>query len=264
MMAIQEEQQPRWILVGIFWAFVCVFAVSHAFVFRDSSVLCGCWCLRYFLWEIFTIFYENEVRLWLPLSLAPPAWFLENSVRAMTDSCPEQKNILQMLLRRETFPGRDPYCRGNQKALHPKRAVECWTETDSIINCAAMYCPLRPAPRSTIAAAFSPDGELLASTQCVSRLFYKSFNKSFTYVHNSFTGVLQMFHTCSQQVCSCFKTRLRLFYNCFTTVLQDFYTTVGPSCSNPHRSLSSAYKKSFWEELRFRECYYINLQHSSI
>lgn len=30
-----------------------------------------------------------------------------------------------------------------------------------------MYCPLRPAPRSTIAANFSADGKLLASTQYV-------------------------------------------------------------------------------------------------
>ena len=31
-------------------------------------------------------------------------------------------------------------------------------------RCAAAYVPLRPSPRSTIAAAFSPDGTRLAST----------------------------------------------------------------------------------------------------
>ena len=34
----------------------------------------------------------------------------------------------------------------------------------------AMYCPLFPPPRSTIAAAFSPDGKALASTQYVTVL----------------------------------------------------------------------------------------------
>ena len=38
-------------------------------------------------------------------------------------------------------------------------------EAESLRNCTAKYCPLQPAPRSTIAAAFSPDGTILASTQ---------------------------------------------------------------------------------------------------
>eukprot|EP00959_Pyramimonas_sp_CCMP1952_P033877 710917-Pyramimonas_sp.AAC.1 len=89
---------------------------------------------------------------------------------SMMDSSSEQKseqNILQILMRRETFPGRDPYCRSSKRAIDTNRGVGCWSETDSLQRCVALYCPLRPAPRSTIAAAFSPDGELLASTQCV-------------------------------------------------------------------------------------------------
>eukprot|EP00873_Tetraselmis_striata_P042308 jgi/Tetstr1/462572/TSEL_007558.t1 len=39
-----------------------------------------------------------------------------------------------------------------------------WVESDFLRRCSATYCPLRPAPRSTIAAAFSADGTLLAST----------------------------------------------------------------------------------------------------
>ena len=39
-----------------------------------------------------------------------------------------------------------------------------WVEQDSLRNCAAVYCPLNPPPRSTIAACFRPDGAELAST----------------------------------------------------------------------------------------------------
>ncbi|KAL6643399.1 hypothetical protein ACP70R_018956 [Stipagrostis hirtigluma subsp. patula] len=39
-----------------------------------------------------------------------------------------------------------------------------WAESQSLHRWTAMYCPLVPAPRSTIAAAFSPDGRTLAST----------------------------------------------------------------------------------------------------
>ena len=38
-------------------------------------------------------------------------------------------------------------------------------EADSLQHLSARYCPLMPPPRSTIAAAFSPDGKTLASTQ---------------------------------------------------------------------------------------------------
>ena len=39
-----------------------------------------------------------------------------------------------------------------------------WAEADALRHCVASYSELRPPPRSTIAAAFSPDGETLAST----------------------------------------------------------------------------------------------------
>ncbi|XP_062198906.1 uncharacterized protein LOC133901567 isoform X2 [Phragmites australis] len=39
-----------------------------------------------------------------------------------------------------------------------------WAESQSLHRWSAKYCPLVPAPRSTIAAAFSPDGRTLAST----------------------------------------------------------------------------------------------------
>jgi activator-of-BECN1-regulated-autophagy protein 1 len=48
-----------------------------------------------------------------------------------------------------------------------RAALQSWLEESSLRGCTASYCRLHPAPRSTIAAAFSPDGALLASTQCV-------------------------------------------------------------------------------------------------
>lgn len=38
-------------------------------------------------------------------------------------------------------------------------------ESESLQRLSANYCALLPPPRSTIAAAFSPDGKTLASTQ---------------------------------------------------------------------------------------------------
>ena len=43
----------------------------------------------------------------------------------------------------------------------------CRVEAESLRHFSAKYCPLLPPPRSTIAAAFSPDGKTLASTQWV-------------------------------------------------------------------------------------------------
>jgi hypothetical protein len=41
-----------------------------------------------------------------------------------------------------------------------------WAEQDFVQrHCSAQYANLHHHPRSTIAAAFSPDGELIASTQ---------------------------------------------------------------------------------------------------
>jgi hypothetical protein len=53
------------------------------------------------------------------------------------------------------------------EATDAKRALISWLEAESLRHCTAKYCTLEPAPRSTIAAAFSPDGNTLASTQYV-------------------------------------------------------------------------------------------------
>ena len=42
--------------------------------------------------------------------------------------------------------------------------LRSWAESDALRHCRATYSELRPAPRSTIAASYSPDGTLLAST----------------------------------------------------------------------------------------------------
>ncbi|KAM7521766.1 hypothetical protein LguiA_011668 [Lonicera macranthoides] len=45
-----------------------------------------------------------------------------------------------------------------------RRQLLSWAEAESLRHLSAKYCPLVPPPRSTIAAAFSPDGRTLAST----------------------------------------------------------------------------------------------------
>ncbi|KAH9650539.1 WD REPEATS REGION domain-containing protein [Citrus sinensis] len=45
-----------------------------------------------------------------------------------------------------------------------RRGLASWVEAESLHHLRPKYCPLSPPPRSTIAAAFSPDGKTLAST----------------------------------------------------------------------------------------------------
>ncbi|KAL5699521.1 hypothetical protein ACHQM5_030408 [Ranunculus cassubicifolius] len=52
------------------------------------------------------------------------------------------------------------YC----QSMDAKHALISWVESESLRHLSAKYCPLVPPPRSTIAAAFSPDGRTLAST----------------------------------------------------------------------------------------------------
>ncbi|KAK9281444.1 hypothetical protein L1049_004346 [Liquidambar formosana] len=49
-------------------------------------------------------------------------------------------------------------------ARDPRHGLISWVEAESLRHLSAKYCPLVPPPRSTIAAAFSPDGRTLAST----------------------------------------------------------------------------------------------------
>lgn len=52
----------------------------------------------------------------------------------------------------------------SEVAIDAKLGLLSWVEAESLRHLSAKYCPLLPPPRSTIAAAFSPDGKMLAST----------------------------------------------------------------------------------------------------
>ncbi|GMP77658.1 hypothetical protein CsSME_00033856 [Camellia sinensis var. sinensis] len=51
-----------------------------------------------------------------------------------------------------------------EAARDARLGLVSWVEAESLRHLSAKYCPLLPPPRSTIAAAFSPDGKTLAST----------------------------------------------------------------------------------------------------
>ncbi|KAI7750137.1 hypothetical protein M8C21_008165 [Ambrosia artemisiifolia] len=95
---------------------------------------------------------------------------------------PRSRNVLQMLSKREIAPrfkkcvprrhrGRNfdlnnrTYVKPNsESARDSRRELLSWVEAESLGCLSAKYCSLTPSPRSTIAAAFSPDGKILAST----------------------------------------------------------------------------------------------------
>ncbi|KAE8717693.1 Transducin family protein / WD-40 repeat family protein isoform 2 [Hibiscus syriacus] len=89
-------------------------------------------------------------------------------------------NVFQLLARREVSPRTKrssrklwvegsksrpdsfgPQCQATRDA---RSDLLSWVEAESLRHFSAKYCPLLPPPRSTIAAAFSPDGKTLAST----------------------------------------------------------------------------------------------------
>ncbi|KAF7804583.1 Activating molecule in BECN1-regulated autophagy protein 1 [Senna tora] len=55
-------------------------------------------------------------------------------------------------------------CSKNEVARDARSGLLSWVEAESLRHLSAKYCSLLPPPRSTIAAAFSPDGKVLAST----------------------------------------------------------------------------------------------------
>nr|XP_043635742.1 uncharacterized protein LOC122606917 [Erigeron canadensis] len=92
------------------------------------------------------------------------------------------RNVFQMLSKREIAPKIRKYMprkkgggtsdMNHRSVVKPKsqcaRDSRCelfsWVETESLQCLSAKYCSLMPSPRSTIAAAFSSDGKILAST----------------------------------------------------------------------------------------------------
>jgi activator-of-BECN1-regulated-autophagy protein 1 len=90
-----------------------------------------------------------------------------------------QRNIFDLLAQREISP-RTKHQAKNQWTKAPRsdagynelefwvtdaqHDLHYWAESQSLHCWCAKYCPLLPASRATIAAAFSPDGRVLAST----------------------------------------------------------------------------------------------------
>ncbi|KDP26445.1 hypothetical protein JCGZ_17603 [Jatropha curcas] len=106
-----------------------------------------------------------------------------NSVqsRASSNSLRSGRNAFCLLVRREICPStkhvpKRQWADASQwnansssvpktePARDAKRGLISWVEAESLRHLSAKYCPLVPPPRSTIAAAFSPDGRTLAST----------------------------------------------------------------------------------------------------
>lgn len=95
-------------------------------------------------------------------------------------STPNHSNVFRLLARREVSPrtrhsytklwGKaaknhvDSFGLRFEAARDARRSLISWVETESLQHLSAKYCSLLPPPRSTIAAAFSPDGKTLAST----------------------------------------------------------------------------------------------------
>ncbi|CAA2938760.1 WD40 repeat-containing [Olea europaea subsp. europaea] len=92
----------------------------------------------------------------------------------------KQSNVFQLLALREVSPRtkRSPRCfwgdtsrcqlessgLKREAGKDARQELLSWVEAQSLLHLSAKYCSLLPPPRSTIAAAFSPDGKTLAST----------------------------------------------------------------------------------------------------
>ncbi|KAL6517158.1 hypothetical protein OROHE_017864 [Orobanche hederae] len=100
-----------------------------------------------------------------------------NSLKELSSG---QSNVFKLLAQRELSPrtkrtpkqfrGKASRSRVDSSGLNSELAKDArqelrsWAEAESLRHLSAKYCPLVPPPRSTIAAAFSPDGKILAST----------------------------------------------------------------------------------------------------
>ncbi|CAA3009242.1 WD40 YVTN repeat-like-containing domain-containing [Olea europaea subsp. europaea] len=115
---------------------------------------------------------------------APPSTSSSQSILPPAGPTPhtnsERSNVFQLLARREVAPrtkrsprrfwGDTSRCNLESSGLKCEAAIDArqellsWVEAQSLLHLSANYCSLLPPPRSTIAAAFSPDGKTLAST----------------------------------------------------------------------------------------------------
>ncbi|GLT99275.1 hypothetical protein SLE2022_167210 [Rubroshorea leprosula] len=83
---------------------------------------------------------------------------------AQREVSPRTKHSLRKLWGEETKGRSDSFESRCQAARDAKHDLFSWVEAESLLHLSSKYCPLLPPPRSTIAAAFSPDGKRLAST----------------------------------------------------------------------------------------------------
>ncbi|KAL9237735.1 hypothetical protein vseg_012249 [Gypsophila vaccaria] len=112
-----------------------------------------------------------------PLSSRHPA--AASAPLPSNSSSTRSENVFNLLKRREVTPRTKRLTKrlwgdvkGNVDSLgqifeagrDARRGLISWVEAESFRHLSAQYCPLLPPPRSTIAAAFSPDGKTLAST----------------------------------------------------------------------------------------------------
>ncbi|XP_059652607.1 uncharacterized protein LOC132299799 [Cornus florida] len=105
---------------------------------------------------------------------------IPRAVPSLPNSKHSDRNVFQLLAKREISPrakhSSKKLWRENSKRHADSFGLRCeaardarhglvsWVEAESLRHLSAKYCPLLPPPRSTIAAAFSPDGRTLAST----------------------------------------------------------------------------------------------------
>ncbi|CAN1767018.1 Activating molecule in BECN1-regulated autophagy protein 1 [Linum perenne] len=113
--------------------------------------------------------------------LLPPDQNSLQSARSINSARGTGKNVLRLLGQREICPrgkhvpkkgwgeanrwnANSPSELKTEPSRDPRRDLISWVEAESLRHLSAKYCSLMPPPRSTIAAAFSPDGKTLAST----------------------------------------------------------------------------------------------------
>ncbi|GMH20069.1 hypothetical protein Nepgr_021910 [Nepenthes gracilis] len=83
---------------------------------------------------------------------------------AHREVAPQTKRSTKRLWEESSKGHFDSYNPRRETARDANHGLLSWVEADSLRHLSAKYCPLLPPPRSTIAAAFSPDGKTLAST----------------------------------------------------------------------------------------------------
>ncbi|RDY07647.1 Activating molecule in BECN1-regulated autophagy protein 1, partial [Mucuna pruriens] len=91
--------------------------------------------------NVFSLLAQREIS---PRTKSVPKWHWgESSSKSKSGSCSHSKS---------------------EAVIDATRGLLSWVEAESLRHLSAKYCPMFPPPRSTIAAAFSPDGKVLAST----------------------------------------------------------------------------------------------------